>query len=99
MSLRVSIEDLAACGLAVTAHGEDLAAAHTAADGRIDAAMSGWQGRSAAALCARAAQWSQHSRALLARIGDHAQALHTGTAQLRAHEQRSAQALARQGRP
>lgn len=99
MSLRVSIEDLAACGLAVTAHGEDLAAAHTAADGRIDAAMSGWQGRSAAALCARAAQWSQHSRVVLARIGDHAQVLHAGAARFHDHEQHGAQVLARQGRP
>lgn len=99
MSLRVSIEDLVACGMAVTAHGEDLAAAHTAADGRIDAALPGWQGRSAAALCARAAQWSQHSRVVLARIGDHAQVLHAGAARFRDHEQHGAQVLARQGRP
>ena len=58
MSLEVIIEDLAASGVAVTGHGEDLAVAHAAADGRIDAAQPGWQGQSAAALAATAAQWS-----------------------------------------
>ena len=53
--------------------------------------MSGWQGARRRRCRARAAQWSQHSRALLARIGDHAQVLHTGTARFRDHEQRSAQ--------
>ena len=93
MSLRVSIEDLAASGVAVTGHGEDLAVAHAAADGRIDAALPGWQGQSAAALAAKAATWTHDSRTLLARLSDHAQGLHTSAAEFWAHEQRSAQAL------
>lgn len=99
MSLRVSIEDLAASGTAVTGHGEDLAVAHCAADARIDAARAGWQGQSAAALTAKAAQWTSVSTALLARLSDHAQALHTSAAEFWEHEQRSAQALEYQSRP
>lgn len=93
MSLHVEIEALAAAGVAVAAHGEDLAARHAAADHRIDAALAGWQGRSADALAGKAAQWTQDSRTLLARLSDHCQALHTGAAQFGEHEQRSAAAL------
>jgi WXG100 family type VII secretion target len=93
MSLQVNIEELAAAGVAVTGHGEDVAVAHTAADGRIDAAQAGWQGRSAAALAAKTAQWAADSRAMLARLSDHAQGLHTAATEFWAHEQRSAQAL------
>jgi len=93
MSLQVFIEDLAAAGVAVTGHGEDVAVAHTAADGRLDAAQPGWQGQSAAALTAKTAQWAEDSRALLARLSDHAQGLHTSAAEFWAHEQRSTQAL------
>ena len=52
-------------------------AAHLAADGRIEAAAPGWTGRSAAALAQRAARWSAVSTALVTRIGEHAQDLHT----------------------
>ena len=48
MSLEVHVSDLTelvASGLAVTACGEDLAAGHAAADGRIDAAAAGWRGQ------------------------------------------------------
>lgn len=93
MSLEVIIEDLVAAGVAVTGHGEDVAVAHAAADGRIDAALAGWQRRSAAALAAKAAHWSSASRTLLARLCDHAQGLHTSAGEFWAHEQRSAQAL------
>lgn len=93
MSLRVSIEDVVASAAAVGALGEQMASAHNAADGRIDAALAGWQGRSAAALTAKAEQWAQDSRALLARLSEHAQALHTSAAELWAHERRGAHAL------
>jgi uncharacterized protein YukE len=75
MSLRVNLEDLLVAGVAVSGHGEDLAAAHAAADGRIDAARSGWQGVSAAALGERAQGWAAATDSLLARLGDHAHGL------------------------
>lgn len=93
MSLEVTIGDLAASAMAVTSHGEDLAAAHATADGRVYAALAGWQGQSAAALAAKAAQWSRESTALLARLSFHAQGLHASAAGFWEDEQRSAQAL------
>ena len=93
MSLRVNIEDLAASAVAVTGLAEDVASRHSAADDRIDAAQSGWQGQSAATLADRAQQWLQDGRDGVARLSDHAQALHTSASEFWAHEQRSAQAL------
>ena len=40
-----------------------------------------------------AATWARDSRALLTRLSDHSQALHTTASEFRDHEQRSAQAL------
>ena len=77
MSWFADLEDLVASAVAVTGHGEDLATRHQAADSRIDAAAPGWTGRSAAALHARAARWAEVSTALVTRIGEHAQDLHT----------------------
>ena len=75
MSLEVNVSDLVASGVAVTGLGEDLAARHVTADGRIDAAMPGWQGLSAAAMAGMAEHWTATTGVLLARLCDHAQAL------------------------
>lgn len=93
MSVEVDVTDLVASGVAVTACGEDLAAGHLAADGRIDAAAAGWRGQSAAALGALADRWAASTEALLARLRDHAAALHLSAAGLTEHEQRAAAAL------
>ncbi len=93
MSVEVDVTDLVASGVAVTACGEDLAARHLAADGRIDAASAGWRGQSAAALAALADQWMASTEALLARLRDHAAALHLSAAGFTEHEQRAAAAL------
>ena len=96
MSLEVHVSDLTelvASGLAVTACGEDLAAGHAAADGRIDAAAAGWRGQSAAALGALADRWAASTEALLARLRDHATALHLSAVGFAEHEQRAAAAL------
>jgi uncharacterized protein YukE len=75
--LKANIEHLATSGVAVTGHGEDLAAQHSAADGRIEAAQRGWQGLSAVAMSARTEAWRSTTSALLARMSDHAQGLHS----------------------
>jgi uncharacterized protein YukE len=75
MSLRVVIEDLVGSAVAVNGHGEDLAAAYAAADGRLEAAQSGWQGRSAAALGVVTARWAEDGRQLVTRLGEHADQL------------------------
>ena len=96
MSLEVHVSDLSelvASGLAVTACGEDLAAGHAAADARIDAAAAGWRGQSTAALGALADRWAAGTEALLARLREHAAALHLNAAGFAEHEQRAAAAL------
>ncbi len=93
MSLKVNIEDLAASGVAVTGHGEDVAAKHAAADGRIDAATAGWQGASAAAIAILSEQWSATTSALVTRLSDHAQGLHTSAQAFAEMEARHSQAL------
>jgi uncharacterized protein YukE len=77
ISLRVNLEHLATSVAQVTGHGEDLAISHLAADNRIAAAQAGWAGRSAEALAHRASQWAANSTALVSRIGEYANSLHT----------------------
>lgn len=93
MSFKVDIEDLAAAGVSVTEYGEDLAVALASAADCMIAALPGWQGQSAAALTAAAANWSRATRALLTRLGEYAEALQIGAAEFRAQDQRGAQAL------
>jgi uncharacterized protein YukE len=93
VSVEVDWADLVASGVAVTACGEDFAAGHLAADGRIDAAAAGWRGQSAAALGALADRWVTGTEALLTRLRDHAVALHLSAAGFAEHEQRAAAAL------
>ncbi len=93
MSWFANLEDLLASAVTVTGHGDDLAARHLAADGRIDVAAPGWAGRSAAALDDRAARWAATSNALLTRIGEHALDLHTCAQVYADTEARRAQAL------
>ena len=93
MSIEVDWADLVASGVAVTACGEDLAAGHLVADGRIDAAAAGWRGQSAVALGALADRWAASTEALLARLREHATALHLSAAGFAEHDQRAAAAL------
>ena len=93
MSWFANLEDIVTSAVTVTGHGDDLAARHLAADGRIEAAAPGWTGRSAAALSDRAARWAATSTALLTRIGEHALDLHTCAQVYAATEGHRAQAL------
>jgi uncharacterized protein YukE len=72
MTLRVNPEHLAASAAQITNHAEDLAASHLSADNQIAAAQPGWTGRSAEALAHRALLWAADSKALLTRMGEHA---------------------------
>ena len=93
MNRQRTLRIAAASGVAVTAHGEDLATRHFGADGVVAAALPGWQGQSAAAMSALADRWAAGTQALLARLRDHAAALHTSAAEFADHEQRGAAAL------
>ncbi len=69
---RVDLEALAGSAAHIAGLGDDLASAHLASDNRVADAEPGWVGVSAAALNATAEIWSQTSRRLLTRVGDHA---------------------------
>ncbi|BBZ35616.1 hypothetical protein [Mycolicibacterium confluentis] len=74
--LRAVTEDLADSGLTVTAHGEGVAESHATSDAAVENALSGWCGRSAAAMLARSQEWSSTTSMLLVRLGAHAGGLH-----------------------
>lgn len=92
-TLRANVEELVASGVAVTNHGESMATAHAAADGRIESAQTGWQGTSAAALAVKSAAWATTTGTLLTRMSDHAQGLHTGAQGYAEGEERSSQTM------
>jgi uncharacterized protein YukE len=77
MSLWAKLEHLATAAAEATGQGEDLAMSHLSADNRIAAAQAGWAGQSAEALARRASCWAANSTSLVARIGEHANNLHT----------------------
>jgi WXG100 family type VII secretion target len=97
MTLRVEVADLLAGGIAITGHGEDVAMRHSAADGRIDAAQAGWQGQSGAAMLACSQKWVATTDALLGRLSDHAQGLHTSAHCFHEMDQTNAQTMATLG--
>ena len=70
-----------------------MATVHASAGGRIASAQVGWQGASAAALAAKTVAWTAASSALLIRMSDHAQGLHTGAQRYSEGEQRSSQTM------
>lgn len=97
MALKVNIDDLVTSGLVVTGHGNDVAIKHCTADNRIEAAQSGWQGRSAGSLTLRLAAWSTTTTTLLTRLSEHAHGLHTCAQEFCAMEERHAEALEEPG--
>ena len=97
MALRVNVEDVVGSAVHVTGQGEDLAIGHLASDNKMETAQSGWQGTSALALAAKVAEWQPKSKALLARMADHAQGLHTAASTFASSEQERGQALGRIG--
>lgn len=94
MTLQFNVEDLVSSAIHVTGQGEDLAIGHQASDGRIATAQTGWQGSSAQAMSARLSAWAQTSTALLGRLGDHAQGLHSCAYHFATNEEQHAQELA-----
>lgn len=74
--LNAVIDDLRQSGLAVTEHGESLAAVHSASDGTLEAALGGWRGESAHAMLVRSAEWPTMTHELLTRLGAHAEDFH-----------------------
>jgi WXG100 family type VII secretion target len=75
-TIRVLPEHLVVSGCRVAGHAEDVQITHSASDARIDSALSGWVGSSAAAMAAKAAGWQGMTEMLSGRLADHASALH-----------------------
>lgn len=97
MPLRVNIEDMVGSAVYVSGQGEDLAMGHLASDNKMESAQAGWQGISAAALSAKLASWHPKSQALLTRVADHAQGLHTAAQTFQETEVERARVLRRVG--
>ena len=93
MVLKVDLDAMVASAGHVRVQGEDLAAGHLATDHRMASAEVGWQGLSATALNVKLAAWGSVSSALLERIGDHAQGLHSCAVGFSTHDEQSRAAL------
>jgi WXG100 family type VII secretion target len=72
--LRVDPIDLRLSADHMDAYHADVLAAHTAADGDIEAAQSGWVGASATALQTKLAEWQEATTALTTDLAAHATA-------------------------
>ncbi|MGY4712693.1 WXG100 family type VII secretion target [Mycolicibacterium sp. CBM1] len=91
--LSVDLDALRQSATKVTGHGDDLHASHTTAGTRISGAQGGWAGKSSQALANRVAKWNTRTTELVAKIGDHAQGMHTSATHFQTTEQDNAQAL------
>lgn len=91
--VRCDVGQLVTAAGATASHGDELAARHLAADNRIDGAVAGWAGRSAAALRTRASAWPSTTTALLTRVAAHAASLHTCAMTFTAAEQYAGRTL------
>jgi WXG100 family type VII secretion target len=72
--LKVDSIDLHLSSDHMDSHHADLLTAHTAANGDIEAAQSGWVGSSAMALQAKFAEWQEATTAIATDIAAHAMA-------------------------
>ncbi|KAA8961774.1 hypothetical protein [Mycobacterium sp.] len=90
---RVDLTALAASAVRAGGQGEDLAMAHVASDDRIQGALSGWAGVSAAAMAAKADAWLVTSQTLLTRVGDHVSALDNDGVAFAARERENAETV------
>ena len=92
--LSVDLEALSASAARVQGHGDDLAVGHATTDTRVSAASGGWAGQSAAALAVWAAQLKTQSTALVDRMGDHSQHMHSAVQWYGTNEQDRAHDMA-----
>ena len=74
--IRVDPDQLRSAAVHIDGQGEDLLVGYSSVHSRIEAAQSGWAGRSAAALSARLAEWQATVAGIHARVSDHGTAMH-----------------------
>ena len=92
--LNVAAEFLIVAGALADDQAHDLMADHARVDSAVDSAMTGWVGRSAAALSASAATWTTATRDLATRVCEHGAALRTTGMTFAEMDLRSARAMA-----
>jgi uncharacterized protein YukE len=73
--LNVAAELLIVSGALADDQAHDLLANHARADSAVDSALTGWVGRSAAALSASAAMWATTTQDLATRVCEYGAAL------------------------
>ena len=95
--IRVDPDQLRSAAVHIDGQGEDLLVGYSSVHSRIEAAQSGWAGRSAAALSARLAEWQATVAGIHARVSDHGTAMH-GSGGFATTERNNTQAIAGVGR-
>ena len=97
--LHVAAELLIVSGTLADDQAHDLLANHARTDSAVDSALTGWVGRSAAALSASAATWATATRDLATRVSEHGAALRITGMTFAEMEHRGARATAQVHRP
>jgi uncharacterized protein YukE len=92
--LNVTAELLIVSGTLADDQAHDLLANHARVDSAVDSALTGWVGRSAAALSASAAAWIPATRDLATQVCEHGAALRITGMAFAEMELRSARATA-----
>lgn len=95
--LYVDPEGLRTSAVKVQSHSDDLSAGHTTAHTRVSAASGGWSGQSAQSLNAWAAKLKTQSAALVTKLDDHSQQMHTAVHAFTSTEEQRANELAKIG--
>lgn len=88
--LSVDREALSSSATQVQGHGDDLAVGHTATTRAVAAAGGGWAGESSSALAAWSARFADRSGAIVDRIGEHSQHMHSAVHRYSTNEQQRA---------
>jgi WXG100 family type VII secretion target len=92
--LKVQPEDLASSGSQVDQHSQNVFATHSAADFKVDSALSQWAGRSQAAMAEKAAAWTTVTTELTTRLYTHGEALRVNALSFAEMDKQNAQDLA-----
>ncbi|CAN5500855.1 hypothetical protein BH09ACT8_BH09ACT8_15860 [soil metagenome] len=95
--LFVDPEGLRTSAVQVQSHSDDLAVGHTAAHARVSAASGGWSGQPAQSLNAWATKLKTQSAALVAKLDDHSQQMHTAVRTFTSTEEHRAGELTKIG--
>jgi WXG100 family type VII secretion target len=95
--LFVDPEGLHSSAVQVQGHSDNLSTGHSNADRQLSSAGAGWAGQSAQSLSTWAEKLKVQSTALVSRMDDHSQQMHTAVRTFTESEEKRAQQLAKVG--